>query len=293
MRPISATKRRGAIRRRPTATDFGFTLIELVVTIVLVSILAALTTMFGNPIRAGVEGQKRAELADATDTAYRRLARDVRRALPNSLIVTDSDADGTYDTIEFIPTKDGGRYQDITDGLSTGTPLNFTDSSIVNFTVLGPTTSIQQNDYVVINNWGTGSLTAYCSTTTCNNRARIAAITTVASRPTIELDSNPYPAIGDNAPSPGNRFFVIDKDEQAVSYQCVNGTLTRRWGYGFNHAAGGSSGILAQNITCNFSYVPYDTALWGLLHLQFSMSRSDLNDSAVTLVYQLHVDNTP
>ena len=64
----------------------GFTLLEAVVVIVITGIVSAMVAVF---IRAPVEGYidsvARAELTDAADTALRRLTREVRTALPNSL----------------------------------------------------------------------------------------------------------------------------------------------------------------------------------------------------------------
>ena len=270
--------------RRPAGADFGFTLIELVVVLVLVGILGAVVAMFGSPIRAGIDGQRRTELADAADTAYRRMARDLRRALPNSIRVVGS-------TLEFIPTKNGGRYVDVADG--SGNFLSFTDAGKLDFDFSGTdadaSVAVADNDFIVIGNWGTDPANAYCSGDTCNNRAKI----TVSGNTATMTPSNPFPALGAEYASPGSRFQVVGGSEKAVTYDCSGGSLTRRWNYGFNGEAGGSTAVLANNIQCSFSYNQFDADLWGLIHIQFSMVSSDLPGETVTLVYQLHVDNTP
>ena len=48
---------------------------------------------------------RRAALTDTADTAVRRMARDIRKALPNSIRQTSDQC------VEFIPTKTGGRYR--------------------------------------------------------------------------------------------------------------------------------------------------------------------------------------
>ena len=84
----------------------GFTLIESIMVIVITGILAAVVAVFiRSPVQGYIDSVRRAELTDQADVALRRISRDVRLALPNSLRVT---SDGTYDYIEFIMTSAGG-----------------------------------------------------------------------------------------------------------------------------------------------------------------------------------------
>lgn len=275
--------------RRTTRADFGFTLIELVVVMVLVGILGAVVAMFGNPIRAGVEGQRRAELADAADTAYRRMARDIRRAVPNSIHLIDAQ------TIEFIPSKDGGRYAYDEAG-DTGNSISFASAADVDFDVVGSMyTTIVQGDFIVIGNWGYGQVPdAYCPSAAVCNRAEVDGFAS----PTVTLVANPFapPGPGATISPPGQRFQLVDKNEKAVTFRCNAGTLTRYWNYGWTSAyTTGSSAVLATNVgSCDFQYVAYHSQTWGLFRLEFTMQHADLpGDAPVQLVYQLHVNNTP
>lgn len=253
---------------------------EMLVTMMIAGILAGIMAMFGNPIRGAIDAQKRAELADIADTAYRRIARDLRRAVPNSIR-----KDGTK--LEMILSWDGGRYRDIGDG--PGNVLSFTDATKTSFDVLGSTVDAAAGDYVVVGNWGSGAADAYCTADTCNNRAKISTPGT-----TVALESNPYPTLGAEYASPGGRFQVVRSAEKAVAYDCSGGLLTRYWNYGFNHSyASGKSALLASNIQCAFDYVQFDVDLWGLVYIKMTMVSPDLPGETIELVYQIHVDNTP
>ncbi|OHC63952.1 MAG: hypothetical protein A2040_09675 [Rhodocyclales bacterium GWA2_65_19] len=261
---------------------------------VLIGILGAVVAMFGSPIRAGVEGQRRAELADAADTAYRRMARDIRTAVPNSIHLIDNS------TIEFIPSKDGWRYAYDEAG-DTGNSISFASAADVDFDFIGsmyPGTTIKKGDFIVIGNWGYGQVPdAYCPSAAVCNRAEVDSFAS----PKVTLVSNPFATPGGPGPTispPGQRFQLVDKNEQAVTFHCDATTkeLTRHWKYGWTSAyLTGSSAVLASNVgSCDFRYVAYHSQTWGLFRLEFTMQHADLpGDAAVQLVYQIHVNNTP
>lgn len=93
----------------------GFSLVEMVIAITLLGIVSVTIGAFMLPaINAHQAVERRAALIDATESALRRMSRDIRLSLPNSVRIT---ATGTGFAIELIPTLDGGKYCD------TGTPL--------------------------------------------------------------------------------------------------------------------------------------------------------------------------
>ena len=94
----------------PLSRHHGFTLVELVMVIAIMGVIGAVVAVFmRSPIDAYFDSARRAALTDVADTAVRRMARDVRKALPNSLRLPSSGSPGSC--IEFIPTKTGGRYR--------------------------------------------------------------------------------------------------------------------------------------------------------------------------------------
>lgn len=258
----------------------GFTLIEMIVVIAITGIIAAAVAVF---IRYPVEGYgdavRRAELTDAADVALRRIVRDVRLALPNSLRVMSS---GGVNYIEFIMTRSGGRYRDETDGSTGGNRLDFIGDT--SFDILGPA-ELAAGDFVVIYNLGVPGADAYAG----NNRAMVQSV----SGSTVTLNSShvfPFR-------SPGARFQVVPGATRAVTYACpqaVAGNLNRYWNYGFNAAqavpAGGSSALLAGNVTCSIDYSANATGRNGLLYISLTLSSGG---ESVTLFNQVHVDNSP
>src|SRR3954467_5063021 len=82
----------------------GFSLLEAITVITIVGVIAAMVTVFmGRPIDGYFASTARASMADIADTALRRIGRDVRLALPNSVRVSGS---GFF--LELLPIKTGG-----------------------------------------------------------------------------------------------------------------------------------------------------------------------------------------
>jgi MSHA biogenesis protein MshO len=279
----------------------GFTLIEAVVVIVITGILAGVVAIFIRmPVQNYVDSAARAELSDIADIAMRRMARDVRRALPNSIRVNGTTA------VELMLTKTGGRYLSEDDGVTTaGTvPLSFTDPNQKQFTVVGAmptgTQAIVGGDYIVVYNLGPGfdPSDAY----TQKNMAQVD--TNGVSGNVITLKSNPFAVGGSSTTmaSPGNRFQVVTSP---VTYYCDTSarTLTRYWDYAPNATMSAppadpnktmKSALLATNVTeCSFNYSDVRNTRSALLGMTIALQRTDASEVALRLVNQVRVDNVP
>jgi MSHA biogenesis protein MshO len=272
----------------------GFTLVEAVIVIVVTGILAAVVAIF---IRAPVQGYfdsvRRAELTDQADVALRRITRDVRLALPNSLRVATV---GNDIYIEFIMTSAGGRYRDPADGSTGGNFLSFTDPLDVSFDVHGPLPAMAIGDSIVVFNLGPGNAPA--DAYGGGNRATISGL----AGNVVTLANNPFANQSPPLPSPHGRFQVVPAAIRAVSYRCptaVPGPVQRYANYGFFAAqptppAGAPSLLISAGATCAVSYAPATGGRNGLLEIRLTLSSgAGANVETVVLQQQIRVDNAP
>lgn len=257
-------------RRIPPSNGRGFTLVEAIIVIVLTGILASAVAVFLRaPIQGYLDVARRAELTDIADTALRRIGRDLRLALPNSIRVTSGNT-----AIEFIPIKSAGRYR--ADG--PGDFLNFSSAGDNSFDVIGPGVDIAADDFIVIYNLGITGANAYDGS---NRRDATPAGSGLV---TVSFSGGQFPFA-----SPARRFHVVGTP---VSYICAGGLLTRYWNYGFGTTApAGNSGVLASNVSgCRFTYQPGITAQNGVMALELAITK---DAETVNLAQQVHVGNVP
>lgn len=284
----------------------GFTLVEMVIVIVITGIIGAMVAVFIRvPVQAYVDVTARAALADTADTAARRLTRDVRLALPNSVRVS---ANGQY--LELLLTRTGGRYLSDSDPPGLGEVLGFdpTRTYTSSFVVvgampadaLGTRQAIRAGDQVVVYNLGTAYTPndAYaCSAATGCNRA----IVTAVAGNVVTLKDPPFAQLPAPQPSPSNRFQVVSTP---VTYACnlTDGTLTRYAGYAIQasqpvvaEAAPLLKGaLLARQVAgCRFSYGILANVQSGLVNIDLSLGVANSNTGILRLVQQVQARNTP
>lgn len=279
---------------RPIPTDMrsaGFTLIEAVIVIAITGIIAGVVAVFIRaPLDAYFDSARRAEMTDIADTALRRMARDVRLALPNSVRVFSPDGSTFY--VEFLQTRGGARYRQ-DDACFAGTC-----STLTAFGSITPEIAIAANsDRIAIYNQynneaggcGPSDPSAYCG----ENTAVITGVSDAGSEDILSFAAKTFPHA-----SPANRLQII---EGPVSYVCTpgaggTGTLRRYWGYAITPAqptafGGAANALLATRVSgCAFNYAPGVTERGGLLNMRISLEQAS---ETVSLQSQVHVNNVP
>ena len=261
----------------------GFTMVEAIVVIAITGIVAVATASFIRaPIQGYVDAARRGELTDLADTALRRMTRDVRSALPNSIRITTA---GGVTYLEYLQTSGGGRYRADVDSSGGGDVLDFTtaDSS---FDVIGPMPALAAGDSIVVYNLNSAPSIATSNAYFGDNRAAYASAT--ASTLTLAA-AKLFPFS-----SPGKRFQVV---QYAVTYACnpVAGELRRYWNYGITTAqptppATTNNALLAQNVAaCSFTYSEVNQRT-AVLALNLQVTKGG---ESVTLFQQVHINNVP
>ncbi|APW41279.1 PulJ/GspJ family protein [Rhodoferax saidenbachensis] len=282
-----------------TTRQHGFTLIELIMVIVIIGAIGGMVAVFmKGPIDAYLVSGRRAALTDVADTVVRRMARDLHRALPNS-IRTSTSATPT-NCLQFIPTKTGGRYR------ATGAgSLDFAAGSAT-FNMLGSNAalpsdqSIVPGDVIVVYNLGFAPADAY----TGGNIGTVGGAAPLAeSAAPIETTIPLTATVTFPLESGGRRFHVVPGAERIVSYECIGTNLQRATSNAFVAAAScpldapTTVSVIASNVNCAaastwFNYAGSDLQRNALVSMGLTIRDSSGTES-ITLQHEVHVSNTP
>ena len=278
--------------RTNAARSAGFTLVEVVMVIAITGALAAVVAQFiVQPVQAYLDNAARATLVDHADLALRRIGRDLRIALPNSVRVAPSGL-----ALELIPTTGGARYAGEGSGALAAGVL---DSS---FDLIGPALTLSASQNLVFYNLGSGvtGSDAYAANGTATEQAtsnRRTSTNAAGSASAINLST--LAALPVAAVAPPYRVMAVDSP---VSYRCdlAAGTLTRHQDYGFvanqpDPPGSGTSAVLATGVTaCGFSAgATLVSARAALINLRLTLAANGRPDESVTLNHAVFVDNLP
>ncbi|MBU2391547.1 MAG: type II secretion system GspH family protein [Alphaproteobacteria bacterium] len=264
----------------------GFTLVELIMVIALAGVVAVMVgTVMSRPLQGFADNSQRAELTDRAAIALNRMARDIRLAVPNSVLVAD-----TGDEVRLVPIAAAGRYRanlPMPDGPRQDPPACTQASGRCLIDILSPmelADSGSNKHWLIIYN--TGALVG-------RPEPVDGAVSPVSPKAftwengVLEADLS---AFRFEFASPQHRFFLADR---AVGYRCRNGSLVRAE---FDElAASDYSGAatVVDRVDCGrsqFSYEPGNNTRNGLVTLKLMLVGSG---GTVTLLQQVQVDNAP
>ncbi len=278
----------------------GFTLVEMIMVIVITGIIGGMVAMFMRaPVQGYVDSARRAEMTDIADTALRRIGRDIRTAVPNSVRLP---APGGSAYIEFLPAKAIGRYR----ADAPGDILDFTIAD-TSFDILGPQTTFAAGDQIVVGSTQSDGMPPY--DTSASGVLRVHSDVSLGAQSSVVLaaGARQFPAF---AELPSQRFQVIDGAQQAVTYSCENGTapvssgdgplrLMRYWNYNFQKdqktpaqvaALTHSEALLADKISaCSFVYDTVNQRS-GLVAITLEITRGGEH---INLYHEVHINNAP
>jgi MSHA biogenesis protein MshO len=310
------------------------TLIELIVVITISAIVATvLGVIIVRPIQSYQAQVRRAELVDAAEMALRRMGREIRLALPNSVRVRDSlgnvdnvtcAAAGVTCSLEILRTVDGARYR-VGPGVNPGGHggLNHSNPQYRlqvpgqdgnGFNIIGKFENFQlgvstTERLAIYNQSANGPNSAYADAVLITNGPYV--ITNPdppqSTRFTLQDDGggdewqiipNGNPNFNFRWASPNQRIFIVDTP---VSYVCnagANGNITRYWNYPITAAqqatpAGGNNALLSAPVTA--CRFSYSAGSNERTGLvSLSLTLTDpASLEQVNLLYQVHVDNFP
>ena len=290
----------------------GMTLVEVVIVISIMAIVASMVAVFMvRPIEGYIGLGRRAELVDSAESALRRMARDIRLSVPNSVRRTDL-APGF--ALELLPVVDGARYATA----ETTTPAceNLTgfdpNPADAEFDILGTfstlATGTPAGHRLVINNQGEGSGNDVYADGVSPSPAAPLVITPVGT--TITIATNPVagcPANGKHhitlsaahqfrAGSPRDRLYVVTTP---VSYVCDPGagTLVRYSGYAIQAAqptTAGAFGVAGATVAANLEACTVTTTTSEIRDRGLVTLTLTLHDQGerIRLVHQVQLDNS-
>ena len=278
-------------------------MVEMVVTMTIISIVAATAGIFiVHPIRAYIAVTQRADLIHVAEITMRRIERDIKRAIPNSVRVNS-----TGKSLELLNTVGGFRYRAAAPNAFNIAP------NLTAFNILGkfPNDMLGSNGYrVVVYSLGSYGTSPDDPTPGANVYGVAAAgvhiITPIGTAVTLTSGTTEDnvlfsgSAVQFSYESPQKRVYFADTP---VTYLCneSSGTITRLWDYDIqaiqpNDANSiplsvAKSAVLADKIqSCEFSYDPGSEQRNATVTIKLNVS--DGNE-VISLLHQVEVDNAP
>ena len=283
----------------------GFTLVELIIVMVLVGVIAGILALQIRPaMQSYLAIRQRANLTSQADTALRRIIAEVRTAVPNSLRYTWTDA--SLQCIEFVPTRDGGRFRTAADAAHPAAPGNALtrDASTMTLDTLTALDTGYKGDLLFIGNVNGNDVYNTANSWEIDNIVPTAAAAATQGQRTITLKTAATLPAGYE----GGRFVIVPRSERAVTYTCSKAGLDNSTGTGvgviyrvtgyipsttpWKTCPTGPAVLVAKVSDCNFLYRESQGATQQSGYLQLRLGLAEGGEAA-RLTMGAHVENTP
>lgn len=256
----------------------GFTLVELIMVIALAGIVAVMiSTVMSRPLQGFVDQSRRAELTDLAATALNRMARDIRLAVPNSIVVVNNNE------LKLLHIAAAGRYranQPELDGPRMDPPTCTQAEADCEIEILSPLEPSSSNE----KHW----LIIY-STSALAEEPQVSVISPKEftwSNGRLEASLQGFRF---KYASPQHRFYLA---RETLIYRCDGEQLLRAISLNLD-GSGAAAPVVVVNLVsdCTFTYEPATNTRNGLVTLRLTLR--DEAGETITLLQQVHVDNAP
>jgi len=276
----------------PIRSSRGFTLIEMVMTITLLSIIAVvLAPVLSSSVSIYAADTSRAALIQKGRLALERIAREVREAVPNTLeIVTDA---GGNTGFQFLQARTGGRYVDL---LDTFTLLAFinparrfqTVTPMTQLYILGTGHTLAADDSLIIRNADPSEIRAGTTIVTPTGISP----TTLLADGTVNGQVFTFGAHTFVQGSPGRHYFLSNQTHEIgrVGNALYWHTATGTTGYNMNGDWSNADPMLVDGVTAvTFTYTAGTPAATAVMRMSLSLSDGSEN---IDLYQEVHIRNT-
>jgi MSHA biogenesis protein MshO len=274
----------------------GFTLVELIVVMLLAAILGGTALVFFRPAtEAYFDSRRRAELSDMADTALRRMAGEVRTAVPNSVQTVGMEC------FRFVRSTGGGRYRKAADAeRGDSRALDLREDAPV-FDVFSPLLP-EAGDWLVIGNQTGGDVYAG------HNRAVVTGVSAVdGDLGTGRVGMEAMNGLQAPFSYAGGRFVTAPRTGPVVTYTCSGAGMDAATGTGTGTlrrvsgdfdgeatlaACPGDGDLLARHVSaCRFVYsLMGATQQNGFVWMELELAEAG---EKIRLAHGAHVVNLP